>query len=80
VIPGHVCEGPIQASHFRDMTGLGLKAPDTTCIPLCRALHEAYDQSSGYFAGTTKLDRKIWHTSQQLKMRLRYECERLREE
>jgi hypothetical protein len=76
-IPGHQCTGPIQASHFRDVTGLGRKEPDTTCIPLCRALHESYDQALGFFAGIPKDERKLWHQTQQIKIKVRYECERL---
>jgi len=75
-IPGHVCSGPIEASHYRDMTGLGLKSSDTTCIPLCQSLHRDYDQGRGYFAVPLS-DRKLFHVSQQLKMKIRFELEEL---
>lgn len=78
--PRHECLGEIQAAHFRDMTGLGRKSADTTCIPMCQSLHGDYDQARGWFYGTTKEDRKLFHVSQQLKMRVRYELEELRRE
>ena len=78
-IPGHVCSGPIEASHYRDMTGMGLKSAATTCIPLCRSAHQDYDQGRGFFA-VPLADRKLFHVSQQLKMRLRFEMEELRRE
>jgi len=61
------------------MTGMGLKSADTTCIPLCKMLHEDYDQGRGFFAVPLS-DRKLFHVSQQLKMRVRYELKELRRE
>lgn len=77
-VPRHECLGRIEAAHFRDVTGASRKEPDTTCIPLCQSLHGDYDQARGYFYGIPRDERKLWHQSQQLRMRIRYEAEALR--
>jgi hypothetical protein len=61
----HLCDGPIQAAHFRNMTGVGRKESDLTTIPLCRSLHEQYDQAKGVFAGWGRDARKQWHLARQ---------------
>jgi hypothetical protein len=72
-IGGHYgCDGPIQAAHFRDMTGVGRKEPDITCVPLCRRHHEQYDQAKGYFAGMTRDERKGWHRHQQFETQVAF--------
>jgi len=55
--PLHQCSGGLQASHLRSMTGMGLKEPDCHAIPMCRALHEAWEQHRGPFRGLSKLSR-----------------------
>ena len=55
--PLHECSGGIQASHLRSMTGMGLKEPDRHAIPMCRSLHEAWEQHKGPFRGLAKLSR-----------------------
>lgn len=59
-IPFHICEGPIQQAHIRDMTGLGLKASDFLSVAACRDLHESYDQAKGIFESYGKEGRKHW--------------------
>lgn len=63
------CNGSIQAAHFRDMTGLGRKERDETCIPLCRKHHEDYDQAKNYFAAWDRGWRKLWHQARQSETR-----------
>jgi len=53
----HDCDGPIQASHLRHHTGLGLKEPDRNAVPMCRGLHEQWEQRKGPFARLNNLSR-----------------------
>jgi hypothetical protein len=55
--PLHICRGGIQASHLRHHTGLGLKEPDRNAIPMCRDVHEQWEQHRGIFKGCSKLTR-----------------------
>ncbi len=55
--PNHECSGGIQSSHLRHNTGLGLKEADRNAVPMCRALHEAWEQHRGPFRGLSKLQR-----------------------
>lgn len=58
---GHVCDGPIQMAHFRNMTGLGLKENNVRSIALCRRGHlDEYDQTAGPFAAMGKVGKKYW--------------------
>jgi len=48
IVPGHVCEGPIEADHAGPR-GTGQKAHDGTCIPLCTRAHRERTDFSGAF-------------------------------
>ena len=56
----HRCDGPVQVAHFRDMTGTGRKEGARMTIPLCRSVHEQYDQAKGAFEGFSRDERKRW--------------------
>ena len=64
--PGqHTCEdtqdwNPIEQSHERNMTGLGLKAPDLRSVPMCRSLHGQWEQHRGRFRDWTKDTRRVF--------------------
>jgi hypothetical protein len=56
----HQCSGPIEQSHERNMTGLGRKEPPRRSVPMCRELHQAWEQHRPPFAGWTKELRRTW--------------------
>lgn len=61
---------PVQAAHFRDHTGGGLKESDLTCIPLCMDLHDDYDNRRPHFFKGWPLEaRKDWHRLRQAEIR-----------
>lgn len=48
--PGpHVCHRIVQAHHAGKNPGMRLKAPDDTCIPLCKQAHTDLDAMAGVF-------------------------------
>jgi hypothetical protein len=53
----HKCDRNIQASHLRNMTGLGRKEPDQMAVPMCAGLHEQWEQHRGVFRRWTKMER-----------------------
>src|SRR5215468_9034822 len=53
-----VCDGPIEASHDRNMTGLGRKEADDRTVPMCRKHHQDWEQHKGWCEGWTKEFRK----------------------
>lgn len=58
-VPGHRCEGPIEADHA-GRRPLGRKADDDTCIPLCRLAHRQRTDWSGPFRSWTKIQMREW--------------------
>jgi len=52
------CLGRIEQSHERNMTGLGLKAPERRSVPMCKKHHEEWEQHRGVFEHPTKEDRR----------------------
>jgi hypothetical protein len=54
------CIGPIEQSHERSMTGMGRKEPNLRSIPMCRHLHQTWEQHDGFFTGWTKARRRAW--------------------
>jgi hypothetical protein len=48
IVPGHVCDGPIEADHA-GRRGVGRKALDGTVIPMCRLAHRQRESFSGPF-------------------------------
>lgn len=57
---GHKCEGAIEQSHERNMTGLGLKSNNLRSIPMCAWLHRLWEQHDGWFRGWSKEGRRLW--------------------
>ncbi len=54
------CEGVIEADHQGYEPGLGIKAPDDTCVPMCKHHHEQRHQRRGYFLGWTAPQVRAW--------------------
>jgi len=52
------CQGRIEQSHERNMTGLGLKAPERRSVPMCKKHHEEWEQHKGLFAAMSKETRR----------------------
>lgn len=48
------CEGRIEAHHAGRKPGMGLKAPDDTCVPLCSRHHGDLTNHRGAFAGMSR--------------------------
>jgi hypothetical protein len=56
------CEGPIEADHAGDR-GLGQKAPDNTCVPLCMKHHRARTDMRGIFTTFDAHAMYLWRSS-----------------
>lgn len=71
-----VCgRAPVEAHHAGDH-GLGKRAPDRTCIPLCTACHRNRHEVRGVFMSWTKHERRAWEDEQIAAYRARYEAQR----
>ncbi len=59
---GHECYGPIEAHHAGRKPGMGMKAHDMTCIPLCRGHHTGAGIHAlhGPFKGWTRAQVREW--------------------
>ncbi len=57
---GKPCEGRVQADHA-GTRGLGVKAPDNTCIPLCRKHHGERTDYRGYFKNWKGPQMREWN-------------------
>jgi hypothetical protein len=55
----HACSGPVEAHHARPR-GLGQRAADSTCIPLCRAAHRSWHDGGPPFGFLTRDQRRAW--------------------
>lgn len=53
------CDGPIEADHAGER-GLGRKAADSTCIPLCRGHHRERTDHAGTFRPLTRDELRAW--------------------
>jgi hypothetical protein len=60
----HLCRGCIDPHHAGIKPGLGLKAPDDTCIPMCRRSHREWEDHAGQFRGWTREQRREWQDYQ----------------
>lgn len=68
--PGHVeavkrataCGGRVEADHAGDR-GLGQKADDDTCIPLCSSHHRERTDHTGTFRQLTRDEARAWRTA-----------------
>ncbi len=57
------CEGRIHA-HHAGVRGLGQKAPDNTCIPLCEKHHRAWHDVRSPFDEMGRRGRQEWRDAQ----------------
>ena len=62
------CEGPIEAHHAGRDRGLGQKAADDTCVPLCQKHHMDWHGASGPFKTMRRDERRQWADTQILMM------------
>lgn len=72
-VQGHYCFGPTDPSHERNHTGFGLKAPDETCVPMCRALHNQWEDHTGRYAGWSNEKRHEYMANHRRWLNERYE-------
>lgn len=66
------CEGVVEADHAGER-GLGRKAPDDTCIPLCTGHHRHRTDYSGPFRGWTGVQMRAWLNDAIERTRARFE-------
>lgn len=57
---GHLCSGPIHAHRAGERPGIGMKAPDETCIPLCEHHHQAWHAAHRPFEALHHHQRRAW--------------------
>jgi len=58
-----MCGGRIEANHAGEKPGMGLKASDSTCIPMCSLHHKDWSEHRGLFALWTREERRAWADS-----------------
>lgn len=58
------CYGGIEADHAGQKPGMGRKAPDSTCIPLCRRHHLDRTNNDGFFRSMSREERSRWRAQQ----------------
>lgn len=83
VIPGLVgersaallCSGPVEADHT-GRRGIGRKADDATCIPLCARHHRERTDFGGVFRTWDQTRMRLWLESVASATRARYEYEK----
>jgi len=56
------CSGHMEADHA-GVRGLGQKASDTTCIPLCSAHHKQRTDHNGAFRNLTRDEARAWRAA-----------------
>jgi hypothetical protein len=54
-----MCSGPVEADHMGER-GLGQKADDNTCVPMCRGHHRERTDHSGTFRPLTRDELRAW--------------------
>lgn len=83
-VQGHYCFGPIDPSHERNrvdesgrwlLTGAGMKEPDESCIPMCRALHNQWETRCGRYDGWSTEKRSQYMRERQIQFQARYQAE-----
>lgn len=57
--PAGGCHGRVQAHHAGER-GLGQRADDLTCIPLCSQHHQDWHDAAGAFRGWSHIMRWAW--------------------
>lgn len=63
IVATHGCSGGSEAHHAGNDRGLGQKADDSTCVPLCPQHHREFHGATGYFKTMTKEMRRAWAKS-----------------
>lgn len=58
-VPGHRCQGPIEADHMGERPA-GRKANDDTCAALCSLGHRERTDFSGPFKSWTRAQMRAW--------------------
>jgi hypothetical protein len=53
-----MCGGDIEANHAGEKPGVGLKAPDDTCIPMCNLHHRDWTDHNGLFRYWARNERR----------------------
>jgi hypothetical protein len=53
------CQGPIESDHM-GMRGMGQKADDSTCVPMCRGHHSERHAHAGTFYPLVKAELRAW--------------------
>ena len=53
------CSGPVEADHM-GARGLGQKADDGTCVPMCRGHHRERTDHAGTFRPLTRDELRAW--------------------
>lgn len=71
------CDGPVHAHHAGER-GLGQKAGDDTCVPLCMLHHKIFHDGGPPFSGASKEFRACWIRLAIAYTRLRWESGRPR--
>lgn len=54
------CFGAVEAHHAGQRHGMGTKADDDTCVPLCRQHHADWHRAVGYFKDWRRDQRREW--------------------
>lgn len=70
-MPGHRCQGSTEA-HHAGRRGMGRRAHDHTCLPLCMLGHREWHSAKGAFADMDKYARREWADRMVIEMRSRY--------
>lgn len=74
------CLGPIDPHHAGNRPGVGMKAADDTCIPMCRRHHREVETLTGSFRHWDKAYRRLWYdariaeTREAIRSRIAMEC------
>lgn len=59
-------------AHHAGTRGLGQRAPDRTCIPLCARHHRDLHDATGVFLGWSKAQRREWQDERIAEMQALY--------
>ena len=55
------CRGPVEADHM-GARGIGQKADDSTCVPMCQGHHSERHAHAGTFFHLTRDELRAWRT------------------
>lgn len=58
------CDGGVEADHAGQKPGMSRKAPDSTCIPMCRRHHLDRTNNDGFFRQMSDDERRLWRAQQ----------------